>query len=638
SGRITFLNEYGQQFFGYRETDILNRELIGTLVPETESTGRNLRKLVANLCQDPQNHELAENENILSTGERVWVRWVDKPIFNDRGEILEILSVGVDITERKRAEQTLALAKEAAESASRAKSEFLSMMSHELRTPLTSILGFAEVIANDASLSLEHQNYLAIIRRSGTHLLNLINSVLEMSKIESGEVILHPTHFDLYCLLENIDELFQLKATSKGLELIVDWAIDLPQYIHSDEGKLRQILINLLDNAIKFTEAGRVVFQSSLREQHGSASLLHIEVEDTGVGIAPNEMNALFDAFVQTEAGRRLQRGTGLGLAITHQFVQAMGGSITAQSQMGQGTRFTVEIPFEAGEPVHPYSLISGHQKSGHQRIIGLATPGTYRVLVVDDQPNTRTILVKLLESVGFEVCEAANGQEAIVIWQHWHPHLIWLDLRLPVMSGYEVAQHIRQQEIQQEIQQERQQEHGPLTHQQESRLPPLLPDTKVSIASPTKIIALTANALTEERSAVLAAGCNDFLAKPFQQSDILNKTAEQLHIKYSYADELPDPRLPNLQHQGHPPSSPTQRAITALTAAEHHPMPAHWIKKLHHAALRLSSSQCLELIEQLPGSLAPLAQVLTEWVDRFQFEAIVEWVESRMLHDSEPG
>jgi two-component system sensor histidine kinase/response regulator len=613
SGRITFLNEYGQQFFGYREEDILNRDIVGTLVPEAESTGRNLRELVAQLCQDPQNTELAENENILSTGERVWVKWADKPIYNDRGEVVEILSVGVDITERKRAEQALALAKEAAESASRAKSEFLSMMSHELRTPLTSILGFAEVIANDSSLSIEHQGYLTIIRQSGTHLLNLINSVLEMSKIEAGELVLNPKNFDLYQMLERIEALFQLKATSKGLELCMDWAIDLPQYIQADEGKLHQILINLLDNAIKFTSSGRVVLRGSCRDEVGSASpWLHVEIEDTGMGIASEEIDALFEAFVQTESGRRLQQGTGLGLAISHRFIQMMGGTITVQSQVGEGTTFTIEIPFEMGEPPSP-NLPTFEQ----QRIIGLTTPQTYRVLVVDDQASTQAILVKLLKDLGFDVCEAVSGEEAIVIWQHWQPHLIWLDLRLPDISGYEVARTIRQREQ--------------------------TPQNERSSVS-TRIIALTANALAEHRLAARNAGCNDFVSKPFQQVDILNKMAEQLGLEYHYAEAsqtefAPSPSLYLIPqrsqqepHQNLQKHSMQQPAL--LTADALQEMPAEWLTNLHLAALRLSSSQCLMLIGQLPRTHAAVAQTLTEWVDRFQFEALVEWVEAYQTSD----
>jgi PAS domain S-box-containing protein len=468
SGRITFLNEYGQRFFGYSESEIINRDLVNTIVPEIESTGRDLRALIAMLCQDPISHPLPENENILRNGKRVWVQWSNKPIYNDRGELVEILSVGVDVTERKRAQEQLALAKEAAEAASRTKSGFLSMMSHELRTPLTSILGFAEVIAKEASLSAEHQDYLSLIRQSGTHLLNLINSVLEMSRIEAGELHCHSTLFDLHQILKNMEALFSLRASSKGLELIIDWPIDLPQYIHTDEGKLRQVLINLLDNAIKFTPTGRVMLRASYSpdEARVDSALIQIEVEDTGMGIAADEIGCLFDAFIQTESGRSLHQGTGLGLAISRQFVHVMGGNIMVQSQVGQGTCFTVTLPFN-----------------------------------VEAQPAPTDSLV------------------------------------------LSPAAHLLQDE--------------PLQSS------PIQPIDSFSVAA----------------------------------SDTLQSLASTAPLTAS--PSLDDPQT----------------------------LPTEWRADLHRAALRLSSHQCLTLIEQLPDSHSLLAQTLTQWVDRFQFEELIAWM-----------
>ncbi|HEY9650144.1 MAG TPA: response regulator, partial [Coleofasciculaceae cyanobacterium] len=348
-------------------------------------------------------------------------------------------------------------AKLEAEMANRAKSQFLSKMSHELRTPLNAILGFSQMMGRSPSLSPDQSEYIEIINRSGEHLLDLINDILSMAKIEAGQIALAENRFDLYRMLISLEEMFQFKANAKGLNLKFERASDIPQYIQTDEGKLRQVLINLISNAIKFTTHGNVTLRVMGREQQAdtsedrentstnSAALstskyrLFFQVEDTGPGIAANELSTIFDPFVQSQTGRQSLQGTGLGLTISQQFVRLMGGEIAVSSQLGQGTSFTFDILVRVADAAEERRI------TATQQVIGLApNQPTYRILVVEDVRVNRRLLVKLLSLVGFEVREASNGQEGIAIWQDWKPHLIWMDMQMPVMDGYEATQYIK--------------------------------------------------------------------------------------------------------------------------------------------------------------------------------------------------
>ena len=472
-----------------------------------------------------------------------------------------------------------------AESANHSKSEFLANMSHELRTPLNAILGFAQLMKRDKMLSSEQRESLATINRSGEHLLSLINDVLDMSKIEAGRSYLHAESFNLHILLQTLQEMFQLRATAKGLFLKFILEPNLPICIVTDEGKLRQVLINLLSNAIKFTEKGGVTLTVNSHQLPNSSPspssspsppsfFIYFEVKDTGKGIANDEIDKIFDPFVQTASGVRARGGTGLGLAISRQFVRLMGGDIYPTSVLGEGSSFSFDIQITL--PQTPKEICSPKK-----RVLKIApSQPNCRILVVDDRLENRDLLKKLLDTVGFDTQTATNGKEAIATWEKWQPHLIWMDMRMAVMDGYEATRKIKAK----------------------------------SKNGHTVIIALTASAFEEQESDIFAAGCDDLVRKPFKEEVIFEKINQYLGVQYIYEEE-------NLERN----RNLLENSSINIIPQELEIMSAEWVAALHQAALEVDADLLLQIIEQIPKQYQTLTEKLRKLTLEYDFDAILE-------------
>ena len=482
--------------------------------------------------------------------------------------------------------------KAAADAANKAKSDFLATMSHELRTPLHAILGFGRILSENPDVQAARKE-IDIIRRSGDHLLELINDVLTMSKIESGHITLHNYNFDLFELLTTLQDMLALRADAKGLTLNFELAEGIPQYIHADSQKLRQVLLNLLGNGIKFTNQGHISLRVSpccqllpLSKSAVSnirlADCLSFQVEDTGPGIALEEIPLIFQPFSQTQTGIQTKEGTGLGLAICQRLVQLMGGRLHVSSLLNQGSVFSFEIACISVD------LTQVEKKTSIQPVLGLADgQPSYRILVVDDRFTNRELVRRILEPVGFEVRDVENGQEAVSVWQNWHPHLIWMDIRMPVMSGYKATQAIRTAEAMQNVQQR------------------------------TPIIALTASAFDENREAILAAGCDDLIHKPFTPETLFRSLAQHLGVKYIYSESI----------KAMEPSA----AIQELSP-DH--LPDGWLQQLYQSAYEADGPGVQALVEKLPADQSAWVVTLSKWVDDFKFDAIIDLVMHLNLDD----
>ncbi|MEG4427909.1 MULTISPECIES: AAA family ATPase [unclassified Microcoleus] len=555
----------------------------------------------------------------------IFVEATSTPIFNETGNVEYAIAAFQDISDRKQAQKTLIenvrleqeiserkkveaeleRAKEAAVAANLAKSIFLANMSHELRTPMNAILGFSQLMNQDTNLLTEQKENLNIIQRSGEHLLSLINQVLDLSKVEAGRMTVSKNNLNLHHFLAEIEDMFALKAIAQSLDLRFECAADVPKYIYADEIKLRQVLINLISNAVKFTAFGSVYLKVKNKQvktpieaetkttNNPQSTTITFEVKDTGIGIAVEEMENLFKPFVQTASGQKVQQGTGLGLTISRQFVRLMGGEITVISH---GKAFTPGMPlkefledttgttFKFDIPVGIADASTIQNQPQSRRVVALApNQPQYRILVVDDRDYNRQLLVKLLKPVGFEVQEASNGIEALAIWDSYSPHLIWMDMRMPVMDGYEATKRIK----------------GTIKGQA------------------TAVIAITASVWEEEKAVILSAGCDDFVRKPFHTEAIFDIMTKHLGVLYIYQEqELPSP-----------PSNVTGESLnfTDLLAA----MSKEWIVKLYEAAMDADAELVCQLLEEIPESHAFELQTLRNWVTRFQFEKILDLTES---------
>lgn len=476
--------------------------------------------------------------------------------------------------ELKEKMQKVELSEKKASEANQAKSTFLANMSHELRTPLNVILGLLQIMQHKKEREAEEKKYLSIMTRNGEHLLGLINDVLSISKIETGKLTLIEKPFEPFLLLEDIASTFATRATAKNLEFIYEPANNLPRYVLADANKLRQVLVNLISNAIKFTQKGKIILRVSWDKDIAS-----FEVEDTGIGIPENELEQIFEAFVQASNRENTQEGTGLGLSISRDIIHLMGGKIYAKSNLGKGSCFFFNVKL-------PKSNMETSQTE-FVRVTGLAkNQATFRILIVDDYLESRYLLSLMLQKVGFLVQEAANGQEAIKIWSDWHPSLIWMDMRMPVLDGYEATKQIRKLELENKT------------------------------LKPTVIIALTASAFKQEESEILSCGCNDILTKPFREVEIFDALAKYLKVEFLYENITSTKTLPD-------------KVLTEVFEQERlNQLPSKWLKELTQALTICDTDKAETIVDQIKEKDSELATQMQSMINNLQVDKLLDLIE----------
>jgi len=463
----------------------------------------------------------------------------------------------------------------AADAANQAKSNFIASMNHELRTPLNAIIGFTELMNYDPSLSTQNKEFIEIINQAGEHLLQLINSILEISRIEAGKMTLNIASFDLFALVNSLAKMFSLKASEKNLHLQCKWELNVPQYIQSDEEKLRQVLINLLGNAIKFTNTGKVTLNISQTE---SKNHLQFEVSDTGCGIYPEEIDKLFEAFEQTETGRQSKQGTGLGLTISQKFIQLMGGNISVSSTIGLGTKFTFDIQIEQTE------LAKSKTANPHQIIALAPHQPEYRILVVETLEVDRILLLEILNNIGFIVQVVTEINQITNIWENWQPHLILIDLEILAKWGKEAIEYIKRDS-----------------------------NTQTPV-----IFALTTQSFQDRPSQTLSKGYDELIMKPFSQIILLDKIAEYLGVSYIYENS-------EAQEKNHSFQPQNLSEKNYLTPEMLLAMPIEWVKILHQAVLLVDRELIINLAKEIPASNSDLSQALIDCVNQLKFQDITD-------------
>lgn len=717
TGQVLFLNDYGQRFFDYTEAEILGQQIIGTIVPLTETSGRDLQQLIRDICQNPDQYVVNENENTRRNGDRVWLSWANKPIWNEQGQLIEILSVATDGTARKRAEEALQAAnaemralfaamedlvivrdlqgrcrkiftpkatgllyrpiaetlnktvyelfpaeiaitfmsylqralqtrqtvkaeycltirdhptwfsasispidtesvvwvvrditdrktaevelqqaKEAAEVANRAKSEFLANMSHELRTPLNGILGYAQILKRTKTLPASIYQAIDTIYQCGEHLLTLINDVLDLSKIEAHRLELHLNEFHLLYFLKAIADIFHLRAAQKGISFIYEELTPLPTAIRGDEQRLRQVLINLLSNAIKFTDKGGVAFKVGVVNQlpqtlaaaptasSPSSFRLRFQVEDTGIGIASEDLADIFLPFQQVGDRRRMYEGTGLGLSISRKLVEMMGGELQVSSTLGQGSTFWLELEFPSAQGWRDPTRTKAREIVGYR--------GRRRtIMVVDERPENRAVLVNLLAPLGFELIEAVNGLDSLEKATQFKPDMIFMDLVMPVMDGFEATRRLRRS-----------------------------PDTQDIV-----IIAASASAFEHDQQASLNVGCDAFLSKPIRVKELFAVLERFLALEWDYETEA-SPESEELtitvddREEQFPPATISFTPVTypAATVLDE-------LLNLAKMGAVLEIQERAIQLEQAQPELAPLTSQLCQLAQAFQVNQIQE-------------
>jgi len=486
----TYLSDRVVDVLGYPVDKLIGRHLL-SFVPAEDA--ESVLEVSESLMLEKRSFRDFEHRMVRGDGEIIWLSINGVPVSNIVGQITGYRGAGLDITARKHADQELIREKEAAQAADRAKSEFLAVMSHEIRTPLNSVLGFADLLA-ETVLDTIQKEQVDMIRRSGDALLVLLNDILDFSRIESGKMPIQPSSVDIRECLRDVVDLYGATAQSKGLGIRVEVADSVPSALCTDPGRLRQILLNLIGNAVKFTPAGEIVVsaKSGSHDPEDGRFPLLVEVTDTGIGIPPDRIIRLFKPFSQADSSTtRRFGGTGLGLAICKRLAELLGGDVSLVKSSPSGSVFALELALVSmpalseSKPATGGVAVPANEASRHG--------GNWRLLVVEDNAVNRMLSQRMLLSLGFESDSAENGLAAVKAHEKNHYDIIFMDLQMPVMDGVEAAGQIRAFE----------------------KLHPEYP--------PSRIIALTADAMSGDRQRCLDAGMNDYLSKPIRRPDLSN-------------------------------------------------------------------------------------------------------------------
>ncbi|RKZ82308.1 MAG: hypothetical protein DRR19_20910 [Candidatus Parabeggiatoa sp. nov. 1] len=515
-------------------------------------------------------------------------------LLKEHNKLLKRIDLLVRLGDRQQGQ--LRKLKDAAETANLAKSEFIASMSHELRTPLNGILGFTQILKRDKSLNPQQRDAVNTIEQSGRHLLILINDVLDMSKIEAGKMELHLHDFHFSNFLKSIIDIIQIQAKHKNIEFQSEINVSLPTAVNGDETRLRQLLVNLLGNAVKFTEQGFVNFRVSYCEHTSNPSQegiehapsfedkIRFEIEDSGPGIKTDELETIFEPFKQVGAQRYMTEGTGLGLPLCKKLVKMMGGTLGVKSTFGKGSLFWFDLVLPSVEGWYPIET-----SQTEPRIIGYKGKPR-RILIVDDKNENRGFLFELLSSLEFDIAEAFNGDTAIEIALPFQPDVIFMDLLMPVMDGIEATRRIRQ----------------------------------IAELTEVIIIAISANVSDETQKTSSAAGCNDFIAKPFTTEEVLEKLGSQLKLEWEYDI---DNSVQLSQNQGE--SEKTEQPIVKP--------PAEMVKMLTDLAMLGDIKSIINKIEQLEhtdSKFAPFIAQVRQLAEGFQIQELNEYLESFFNQD----
>lgn len=526
--------------------------------------------------QDGQSHETAETVFWRKDGAPFPVSYTSTPIY-ESGKLAGAVVTFSDITEHLRAEKDRFVRK-VSEQANKAKSTFIANMSHEIRTPMNAVLGCTQLLLNDQSFSARQTELLRIIERSGGHLLDLINDILDISMIEAGRVSLKEAVFDVHELLHDMKAVFSMSAEAKGIRFFMDYEESLPRYILADGGKLRQVLVNLLGNAIKYTDKGGVVLRvrtdcKPVQSGENPGDMQHcsllFEVEDSGSGISEEVLDKLFSPFEQPSGGVK-PGGTGLGLPISSRLVQLMGARLSVESKVDMGSCFFFRLPVQAQQSEQECRF----EKVDTRPVVGLEL-GTdpLRILVVDDSDANRVLLRRILEMAGFSVVEAGNGQEAIDSFEQFAPQAVLMDIQMPVMDGLEATHRLKATE--------------------KGRVVPF--------------IAITGNAFDEDQKKGMAIGMAAYLCKPFRAEELLRVLGGCLDLRSLYQETAPNPL-------------PREQVVTPEMLSE---LSRELLASLRQAVAEGDTACLRELIARIKEKDAAAAVGLQTLADRYDYQQL---------------